>query len=468
MKTKSFFIFVLACFVAVLAISASAAVSVNYELEQTTDTDTGTLPIYQIVATLVDTETDFRAYEQNITFDNNVIIPVCKKTGEAEEISTSTALQTPLDTYSYSYYDENKKEDVTVTASYPSDGVVWSANGANSTLQTKVYVTPNECPANDVVVFELHFVLADGYTVDDFTDDTFKVDYIRYTSNAYHCYGNSDVSLNDITVTNNVIPESVAPVTITIPVLAGDKVYLQNGTVATVAAEGDYEVPATVGYVAVNTGYTAQNTYYVDGTTATLVHENGVVAKDEYSLRSPDETYEGQDRSGLRFKMEHGTAGRRVKNHKIEEVGFIMTAESNKVIEAEGENYVLDMSMVDRGYAKRGYAYNTSDGTNFAFNTDDDLNYIITGVFYNIPMNNVQTPIVSRPYYRVGDTYIYGEITKTTLYDVASSIKRGAGFNNLTEGQKEYVNTIITLVEGWIDDVENEIIIDISSLYNND
>ena len=322
---------------------------------------------------------------------------------------------------------------------------------------------------NDLSVLTFYFQFADGKSADDFTSDSFTVDYLNYVNIADNYYNNADSSKNNVTVTNNVVPEAVA---ITVPVLAGDIVYLQDGTFATAAVAGDYEVPATTGYVVVNTGKTAQVTYYVDGTTATAVHENGVLGQDTVNLRDRTVAVDTQgntlgDRNGLRYKMLHNPGSRTVESHEVTEVGFIMTAESNKVISAEGADYVLDMAMVDRGYAKSNYAYNKAEGRNWAQDTTDDEAWDIRAVFYNIPITTagVQTVIASRPYYKVGDTYVYGEITKTTLYDTAKSIKDNAdAWENCTESMQQYIMEVLFQVDGT-EIVEDEVIIDIGSLY---
>ena len=338
------------------------------------------------------------------------------------------------------------------------------------------YVTVNTLQeyfdSNDNLMFSVAFKFADGVTKDDLVASDFVVQQLyaedTYTGTYGYKYQDPSAIDTEMDCVNNVVPEATV---ITIPVQAGDKIYMNgDGTFVTAEEACDYVVPANAGYVAVNTGYTAQKTYFVDSTSATLVHENGVLIRDgQYNVRaskSSDEAEYGEDRSGLRFFMDHAIAGRTVENHEIVEVGYVMTAESNKVINnnGKGENYILDMNMVDSGFANSGYAFNTDNGTDFAFETGDDT-YIITGVFYNIPMNAVQIPIAARAYYRVGDTYIYGEVTKTTLYEEAVKIKEG-NFDSLTEEAQDYINEIIAQVDGEETPiVEDEVIIDITGLY---
>ena len=455
MKNKILLAFFIALTAVMLALCVSAEVSISYDLS-TVDTTAG--EAYRVTATIYDTATDFRGLTNTITFDYNTIIPVHKTKGTVVDIATSTDSKLPLNRYSY--YSESEGDDV--NASWAS--VLWTANGVASTLEYDIYITPDDAPANGEMFFDMTFMLADGKTVDDFTADTFRIDYIHYVGGSYdYFYGNADTSKNNIILTNNVVPEATV---ITIPVLAGDKIYLQDGTVATAEAAGDYEVPATVGYVAVNTGKTSQVTYYVNGTSATAVHTNGIVSTEGNDLRGPDETYNDEDRSGLRFKMNHNPQSRKVEGHEVTEVGVLMTVESNKVIAGIGQETIDDLKLADVGtYVKKGYAL--GDGYDRAFNTEDDEKWIISAVMYNITLNeaNVQVNIVCRPFYKVGETYIYGETMKGTLYDTAKEIKDG-GYLGCSDAMKNYIDEILKLVDGEETPiVEEEVIIDISGLY---
>ena len=332
-------------------------------------------------------------------------------------------------------------------------------------------------PKENFKVYQIGLYIPGDVTA--LTSDDFKIEHMYMgtwdgveSGETYNYgYGSwSEPVAGKIAVTNNVVDEPEV-VVITIPVLAGDKVYLQDGTVATMAeANNAYEVPATVGYVAVNTGKTAQKTYYVDGTAATLVHTNGIVSTEENDLRGPDETSSvAEDTSGLRFLMNHNPTnegGRFTPGHEITEIGVLMTVESTKVIAGIGQDTVDNLKVGNVGsFVKSGYAL--GNGYDRAFNTEDDENWIISAVMYNIKLNaaNVQVNIVCRPFYKVGDTYIYGETMKATLYDVAKSIKDG-GYVGCSDELKAYVDEIVTLVDG-VDTpvVEDEVIIDISSLY---
>lgn len=354
-----------------------------------------------------------------------------------------------------------------------------TVDGTNCTAQFtanaptgKVTKFPNE----DFKVYQIGLYIPGDVTA--LTAEDFKIEHMYMgtwdgvesgVSNDYGYAGWSEPVAGQIAVTNNVVPEAEP---ITIPVLAGDKIYLQDGTVVTAAEAGDYEVASDVGYVAVNTGNASQKTYYIDGSTATQVHTNGVFESAYNTLRDKTHYIDNDgndlgDRNGMRFKFNHNPQGRAVEGHEIVEVGFIMTAESAKVINAEGEDYVLDMPMVLRGTAKKGVAF---DGKiNVAMNTELDNLWVMSATFYNIPLTEagVQIPIVSRPYYKVGETYIYGEVVKNTLYDAATNIKNSASWDDCSESMQEYVNEIIGLVDGYEEIIEDEVIIDIGSLYED-
>lgn len=385
---------------------------------------------YKVVATLTDTEDDFRGWKNDITYDSTIITPV-----EGSFVAYSGATV------------------VTETI---------TENGATSKIVYETYVTPGSKDASNVTVFEMQFTLADGKTTDDFTSETFKIDYVAYANGEYNYYGTSD---DNVSVVNLVVPSAVI---ITIPVTAGDIVYFQNGTYATAEATGDYVVLNNVGYVAVNTGKESQKTYYVNGASAVEVHTNGVVAYDEFSIRGPLETYLGEDRKGLRFsKLGHNPLSRTVEDHEVTEVGVLMTTESSKVLGQIGsaDNLTWEMVEVYPAYVKYGHAY--GDGYDRFLDVETDDMYIFAATMYNIPLSekNVQTNVVCRPFYKVGDTYIYGETLKATLYDVAESVAASEDFQYYDDEMKAYIEEILSYVEAGTEIEDGDIIIDIGGLY---
>ncbi len=394
---------------------------------------------YKVVATLTDGEDDFRGWKNDITYDSTVITPV-----ESSFVAYSGATV------------------VTKTV---------TENGDESKIVFETYVTPGSKDATDVTVFEMQFKLADGKTTDDFTSETFKIDYVAYANGEYNYYGTSG---DNITVINEVVPSAAI---ITVPVTAGDIVYLQDGTYAVAETTGDYQVLSKRGYVAVNTGKESQKTYYVDSLAAELVHVNGVVGSDDLSIRaidSSDVDDAGKNRNGLRFKMLHNPNTRKVgkgecpivdEKDVVTEVGFLMTVKSGKVTSVIGKNPVLTMDLVKTNMVLKGVAYSTETGENKAFDQTDDELWVISGVFYNIPLNeaNVTVDIVSRPYYIVNGKVVYGEQTEAKLYDVAKGIQDGEGFTSLAEYMQDYINDIVGLVS--LDYTEDEVIIDIEDLY---
>ncbi len=457
------FILSVALMASMLAVSAFATVSFDYDLE-TTDYEN----VYKIVVKINDDEGDIRGFRNILTFDYNTLIPADYYDGSTPDVTVNPDYPVIVGTYTTGSGRNQKTTELKYLAN-----PIWTLNGAESTVE--FYINNPDFNTNpyspvDLVALEIYFSVANGKTVDDFTSNTFQVSYINYSNGNDNYYGEKTPGrVNNVVVTNNVVPEAVA---ITIPVVAGDKIYLQDGSVVTAAETTDaYEVPATVGYVAVNTGNTAQATWYVDGTTAEKVHTNGVFESAYNALRDRTPVYdkateETEDRNGIRFMFNHNPETREVVNHEVVEVGFIITAESAKVIGAVGENYVLDMDMVNSGYAKVGKVF--GDGRNTAMNTDKDDAWVMSAVFYNIPITEagVQTKIVSRPYYKVGDAYIYGEVASASLYEKAREIKNDAEKWDVCEkSMQDYINEIIAAVEGWTEIVEDEIVIDISGLY---
>ena len=244
-----------------------------------------------------------------------------------------------------------------------------------------------------------------------------------------------------------------------IEVEAGDTVYHQDGTVFNATEAGFCSLPYVEGIVVVNSGMESQKIYNItqdDGWQATLVATDAVVGTKLVSLRND---VEDATKSGVRFKMTHNPETKKV----VTEYGFVMTVESSKVLNGAGENYTLDKAMVDAGYAKLGTAWNKSEGGNGKwFNKDDDTKWIISGVLHNIPMtkDGVTTVIASRPYAVYEDgTYIYGEITKTSLYN-ACKLYQSTNYAGCSADEKKFIKSIIELVEG-IKDIQ----IDVSGLY---
>lgn len=486
MKKRIILAIAIAMMAIVLATGAFATISMNYSVEDAT-TDTG-VAVKKIVLTMTDDESDWRALQTKINFNYEKIIPIDWYDGSVPSYTGEAA--------EYPFKFNSFKSGRTSTAELGRPQTpVWTINGAESSLVVELYwAAPDTYPitATDTMIYEIYFKYADGVTYDNLAASDFELTYVHYTDNgAYHYYGHEDDSLNDIVVTNNVVP---APTVITIPVLAGDKVYLANGTVVEIDANGEYDVTDQAGkYVAVYTGngYAGTNanneemtiyqtTYYVGDTEAKEVHTNGVFASAYNALRDrtpydhdKNEETAPVDRNGLRFKFSHNPAGRNVDGHEITEVGFIMTAESSYVLGAAGADYVLNMDMVEDGYAKQGVAFGYDQNGNYrnmALETENDDAWLIGATFYNIKITeaNVKTNIVSRPYYKVGDTYIYGEITKKSLRDAAWAIKEAAGENYDTEypegtKMREYIDEIL-YASGDLQIVD-EVIIDVSGLY---
>lgn len=233
-----------------------------------------------------------------------------------------------------------------------------------------------------------------------------------------------------------IIPKPV----LTVPVTVGDVIYLQNGTVATATASGDYEIPDTDGYVTVNTGYTAQKLYKVSDNNVTEVAalRDGVFGTNEASIRNDAVA------SGLRFKSSFLTALR----NTVKEYGYLVTVES--VYNALPDGYKLDMSLVTAGKAKKGVAFAVDESgnstTDISFDTDGSRT-IVTAVATGIPMtaSGVNTLIAARPYYILENgTVVYGEITSYTVGEVAESIKNANGA--AYEGNKDYIDQIVGLI----------------------
>lgn len=239
--------------------------------------------------------------------------------------------------------------------------------------------------------------------------------------------------------------------TITVP--AASNVYFADGSVGNYAQETVIDVPKTQGYIVVNTGLNTKHTVY-------KVDANGKPTEDKElcdalfntgktGIRSPSSA--SDERQGLRFLatiLDDAAALDRVV-----EFGYMVTAETVKMNFAEG--YILNKALVDAGKAKMTVARNKADDISIIYGHDvNEEKTLFTTVVYGMPKTyeGYTTNIVSRPYYKLSDgTYIYGEVSKRTLYDVAKAIKSSedqTDYNN----NKAYIDEIIYTVETTVDD----------------
>lgn len=421
-KRLSLIIFAVAL-MATLAIAASAQAYMGFDIADTTMEN-----VYKVVGTINDTE-DFRALKITLTFDNSIFVPVSKTKGTEANIAGGT-VKTPLSTASY--YDEDNEE--TISAAYTPGFPKWTVDGTKVTLEFESY-TSTFFSAKDLVAFEMYFKYADGKSSADLKNDSFVVNFVQYVNSIDNFYGNADASKNNLDFENNVVPAPAEK--LTVPVTAGDIIYLQDDTVFKAETTGDFELPKTDdGYVVVNTGFSAQKLYKVESGKITEVtsNENGVLATDSASLRK-DSTA-----TGLRFKTSFLTS----LKDSVKEYGVLVTVESKN--NDLPENYVLNMALVNAGKAKKGVAFNKANGTDIYYDVDG-ARTIVTAVATGIPLTKdaVTTNIAARPYYELEDgTIIYGETVKRQAAEVAQKIKNEDA--ETYAKYKDYIDQIIALV----------------------
>ena len=421
-KRLSLIIFAVAL-MATLAIAASAQAYMGFDIADTTMEN-----VYKVVGTINDTE-DFRALKITLTFDNSIFVLVSKTKGTEANIAGGT-VKTPLSTASY--YDEDNEE--TISAAYTPGFPKWTVDGTKVTLEFESY-TSTFFSAKDLVAFEMYFKYADGKSSADLKNDSFVVNFVQYVNSIDNFYGNADASKNNLDFENNVVPAPAEK--LTVPVTAGDIIYLQDDTVFKAETTGDFELPKTDdGYVVVNTGFTAQKLYKVESGKITEVtsNENGVLATDSASLRK-DSTA-----TGLRFKTSFLTS----LKDSVKEYGVLVTVESKN--NDLPENYVLNMALVNAGKAKKGVAFNKANGTDIYYDVDG-ARTIVTAVATGIPLTKdaVTTNIAARPYYELEDgTIIYGETVKRQAAEVAQKIKNEDA--ETYAKYKDYIDQIIALV----------------------
>ena len=469
------FSLIFAAFVCVFAMCVSASSNV-FSVEAVEDED----GIYKVTSVVTKENGLFAGTKTIVEFDNTIFVPVHKTKYTDVNITDGKTLKTPVNITSYYVEDEDEYYEIDYAPGSPR----WNVSDTRTTLTVETYYTNADLDmSSGALCFEMFFRYADGKSSEDLVSDSFVVKYIKILDD----YANTEdvyeagASANTVTLTNNVVPAAPVVLPITISVVAGDKVYLQDGSVVNIDADNDaYEVPATLGYVAVNSGivtnngFIAQKTYYIDGTNAIPVHDNAIYGTGDIDLRAKADD---ADRNGLRFRVLHSLPTRSTEDYEVTEIGFIMAAETERFITKFGSEYdlTLDKTGVIDGvtYAKIGLAYGDENGNlvNKVFDrygrlTGDENIWDIRAVMFNIPEAFYQTTIAARPYYKIGEAVVYGEVSKMTLYDAAKAIKADAtAWEGCNDDQKAYIDEVIAAVEGPDILVEDEIIINIGSLY---
>lgn len=183
-------------------VSAFAAVTVTYDIQSAKTDDNS--DCYKIVATLTDTEGDFRGFAQTVTFDKDIFVPIDKEDGTELNLTSGSSSSTfPL--YGYYYKSADKK----VTAIF-TPGTAWTVSGDKVTLIAEELVAPDNYPANNMAAMSIYFKYADGKSAKDIKADSFAVNKITYANGDAHYYGrDSEGKTTNITVVNNVVPATV-------------------------------------------------------------------------------------------------------------------------------------------------------------------------------------------------------------------------------------------------------------------
>lgn len=443
--------------VAVLLVAfalTASAFNFNFEIKEGVLSNTGadSTGVYKIVGTVEDNEGDcIIATKVYYTFDNAVIVPVSAKSGSVANISGGT-VKTPYVLLEKTYFDEDTEEDITISFGWTPLTPVWKLkDGTKYSAFYEVYdkdVTFKFTEPMNTVVFEMYFKLAEGKTLSDIKEDTFVVDEVQYATKAYNYFYNvpGKETTAGFVINDKTAQSSSAPADVKIPVTAGQKIYLQDGSVVTADTTGDYTASAVDGMIVVNTVVdgvqTAQKVYNVSGGVATedTTKADGVVATGESSIRS-DATA-----SGIRFKTRF-LSGIKAQ---VAEYGYITTVEStNNALPA---GYTLDMALVESGKAIKNTAF-VKDTQDIFWNVEGDKT-VVTAVITGVPdtAEGVSTKIVTRPYYKLeSGAVVYGEAMTRTVFEVAKNIK--ANDAETYAKYQSYVDGIIALVEGTSYDV---------------
>ena len=374
------------------------------------------------------------------TFNNEILRPADSYADYAE---------VPLETVTYEPIVTAK--DASGRLSYNLQDNEWTTEASSTSLLVTAYIRPDMVDQfeADLDVLKISFVLVDGKKITDIKESDFVIDKILLQTGANGEFGYNEPTIpTELPFENNVPTKTEA---LTIPVTAGDVIYLQNGTSAVAETTGGYEIPADDGYVTVNTGYDSQKVYLVESGAVSEQTDlrDGVLGTDASAIRND------QVASGIRFKSSFLT----VLKSNVKEYGYLVTVESD--YNDLPEDYELNMALVESRKAKKGVAYSKADGIDISNGTEAER-IVVTMVTTGVPLTKkaVQTNIVARPYYILENgAVIYGEPATRQVIEVALAIKnedKAAYAEN-----KEYIDDIISLVS----EEELEVIIQLGPLF---
>ncbi len=138
-----------------------------------------------------------------------------------------------------------------------------------------------------------------------------------------------------------------------------------------------------------------------------------------------------------------------------------LTKEIQSAATSYGWIFARSEALSDAGIKKSDFTYENSTakgvatlrGCNFGEGRDEALifdesgaNVYYTALLYNIPKDEYEDKIVSRPFAVVDGVTYYGNVIEKSMYDVAKAIKND-GFRGLTAAQQSYVQRVIDYVE---------------------
>ena len=385
---------------------------------------------------------DVRTFATTFSFDNSVLRPA--DCADYSEVPLDTVTDEPI-------YPAEVKEGKK-TYSFALTDNKWTTVDTKTTLLVSCYTTDyDKFDASDLDVLTISFVLADGKKISDIKEDDFVIEKIYLAAGENGEFGYNEPTIaQEISFTNNVVPE--APAALKITVAKDDVIYLQDGSTVVADAAGEYEIPSDDGYVVVNTGYTAQKVYKVAAGVLTEETdlEDGVLASNAASLRKDAVA------TGLRMKASFLTS---LKTN-VAEYGYLVTAETDA--NALPEGYELNLALAESGKAKKGVAYSAADGTDIFFDVEGERT-IVTAVAVGVPMTKeaVTSNIVFRPYYKLTNgVVVYGEPTARQVYEVAKSIKDENG--ETYAKYQEYIDSILALLTA---EEERELILETGPLF---
>ncbi len=440
MKKTPRFIMLVAAVICMFAISASAEVAIDYRFEAVPEAEN----VYDLVFSST-TNFPVAGSALRFTYDPEVFTPVRQDNNQTVE--TVSALTKSQIAVPVNYEFEG------IDCPYKADPLLWDGNSVEIVLQqTEDEIAELYPYSTGLDYIRIRFKLVGKGSMKDVTSEDFNITmgYLTHYTDAANTYGFGEGNGAKTPVTPTITYYTEKIDKITAP--AGSTVYFQDGTYKTYQAETEIDIDLNIpGYVVINTGYTAQKIYKVSGAAITSAPDNALLGSDYTEIRT-------KEPAGVRYKAVITDEAREETALAVKEYGFIATAETANL----SKDYYLDMALVEEGKAIKGVAFDANTNKVFSYDAIAEAT-TFTAVVHGVDQTNaaqLTTVIAVRSYMITGNgKIVYGEVTKSTVYDTAKAVKAAGG--SAYDENKEYIDNVIKTVETNAKDS----VMDIGGLY---